>query len=97
MQTAEWQGNIILCLLGWGKISTNGTLKPLLPTLPNPGCLLLNESLPRTNWEELSKSLLKQHKASRLWKLTRSLPTGDHHGEVQERRECLLGLLPPGQ
>lgn len=67
------------------------------PTLLNPGCLLLNESLPHTKWEELSKSLLKQQKASHLWKLSCSLPTGDHHGEVQEGREYLLGLLPPGQ
>ena len=94
---AEWLRNIILCLLGWGKISTNGTLKPPLPTLPNPGCLLLNESLPHTKWEELSKSLLKQQKASHLWELSCSLPTGDHHGEVQEGCEYLLGLLPPGQ
>lgn len=44
------------------------------PTLPNPGCLLFNESLPHIKWEELSKSLLKQQKASHLWKLSCSLP-----------------------
>lgn len=82
---ASWEGKK-------RKISTNVTPNLSSRALPSPACLLFNERSTPHKMEDHWKRLLKQEKKNH-GNCPHSLPTGDHHGQVQEGYEH---LLPPG-